>query len=40
VEQVQKALPEAEEVKAAAVTNKAADTIKEAAKEAGTAPTA
>jgi uncharacterized membrane protein len=39
VEQVQKALPEAEEVKAAAVTDKAADTIKEAAKEAGTAPT-
>ena len=39
VDQVQKALPEAEEVKAAAVTDNAAETIKEAAKEAGIAPT-
>jgi uncharacterized membrane protein len=38
VETVTKAVPEAEEVKAAAVTDKAAETIKEAAAEAGASP--
>jgi len=38
VDTVQKALPEAEEVRAAAVTDQAADTIKEAAAEAGSTP--
>ncbi len=38
VEQVTKTLPEAEEVKAAAVTDQAAETIKQAAAEAGTTP--
>jgi uncharacterized membrane protein len=40
VEQVQKALPEAEEVKAAAITDETAATVKEAAKESGAAPEA
>ncbi len=40
VDQVQKALPEAEEVKAAAVTDETAATVKKAAEEAGAAPEA
>jgi uncharacterized membrane protein len=40
VGEVQKALPEAEEVKAAAVTDEAAATVKKAAEEAGAAPEA
>lgn len=40
VGEVQKALPEAEEVKAAAVTDETAATVKKAAEEAGAAPEA
>jgi uncharacterized membrane protein len=40
VEEVQKALPEAQEVKAAAVTDETAATVKKAAEEAGAAPEA